>query len=365
VGRVRSGGSASGGSGEPGADKVADKSVAGRLRRPGRRRAAAVGVTLLLAGGIAAYGESVAGAEPKPSIDQVQATVNKLQTQADQVGTQYDQVTQQLKSAQEKLSAVKKRVGKAENEYLTARNALRQVAVASYEDSQQSSMAGLLSSSNPQVVLRSASLLQELADIHSAQATKFLFAAQQVAAAQAQYNRTEAGIAQIQSQLAAKKTKLNKLLSENQATLDSLNLQQQEAVATIGGGTCHASDPFGTGTPGLKAVQFAYDQLCKPYLWGATGPGAYDCSGLTQAAWSFAGVSIPRDTYSQYAALPHISKSALRPGDLVFFEGLGHVGIYVGAGMMIDAPATGQVVTLHALDESWYAANYVGAARVG
>jgi peptidoglycan DL-endopeptidase CwlO len=366
VGRVRSGGSVSGGSGvgEPVADKVADKSLAGRLRRPGRRRAAAVGVTLLVAGGIAAYGASVAGAEPKPSIDQVQATVNKLQTQADQVGTQYDQVTQQLHSAQQKLAAVKKRVGKAEQEYLTARNALRQVAVASYEDSSQSSIAGLLSSSNPQAVLNSASLLQELADIHNAQANKFLSAAQQVAAAQAQYNRTEAGIAQIQAQLAAKKTKLNKLLSENQATLNSLNLQQQEAVATIGGGTCHASDPFGTGTPGLKAVQFAYEQLCKPYAWGATGPDAYDCSGLTQAAWAFAGVPIPRDTYSQWAALPHISEADLRPGDLLFFENLGHVGIYVGAGMMIDAPATGQVVTLHSVKEAWYAENYVGAARV-
>jgi cell wall-associated NlpC family hydrolase len=74
-------------------------------------------------------------------------------------------------------------------------------------------------------------------------------------------------------------------------------------------------------------------------------------------------VAIPRDTYSQWAALPHISKSELQAGDLVFFEDLGHVGIYVGHGLMIDAPATGQVVTLHALDEGWYAASYVGAAR--
>lgn len=321
------------------------------------------GATLLLAGGIAFYGESIAGAQPKPSIDQVQATVNKLQSQADQIGTQFDQVSQQLRSAQAKLSSVKKRVGKAEKQYLQARTALRQVAVASYMDSAQSSMAGLLSSANPEMVLNSASLLQELANIHNAQASKFLSAAQQVAAAQAQFNRTENGIAQIKSQLSSKKKKLNKLLSQNQATLDSLNLQQQEAVATIGGGTCHASDPFGTGTTGLKAVEFAYEQLCDPYLWGGTGPSAWDCSGLTQAAWSFAGVSIPRDTYSQWAGLPHVSKAELQPGDLVFFESLGHVGIYVGHGMMIDAPSTGQVVTLHALDEAWYAENYVGAAR--
>ncbi|MBO0803419.1 MAG: C40 family peptidase [Nocardiopsaceae bacterium] len=322
-----------------------------------------VGVTLLFAGGITAYSASGAGADPQPSISQVQATVNKLQSQVDQVGTQYDQVTQKLDSAKAKLATVKRRVGKAEREYLTARNELRQVAVASFEDSNQSSMAGLLSSSNPQDVLRSVSLLQEMANIHNAQIAKFLSAARQVAAAQAQFKRTTKGIAQIQSQLGAKKKHLDALLSKNQATLNSLNEQQQAQIASVGGGTCHASDFEGTGTPGLKAVAFAYQQLCKPYEWGGTGPDAYDCSGLTQAAWAYAGVSIPRDTYGQWAALAHVSKSELEPGDLVFFEDYGHVGIYVGDNLMIDAPATGQVVTLHSLNEAWYAENYDGAAR--
>ncbi|MBO0821360.1 MAG: C40 family peptidase, partial [Nocardiopsaceae bacterium] len=246
---------------------------------------------------------------------------------------------------------------------LAARAALRQDAIAAYENSSQSSFAGLLSSANPEQVLSSAALLQELANIHNAQADRFVSAAEQVAAAQAEYHRTTAGIAQIQARLAAKKSSLNKLLSQSKATLGSLNLKQQEEVASIGGGTCHASDPYGTSSDGLKAVQFAYEALCLPYLWGGTGPDAYDCSGLTQAAWSAAGVSIPRDTYSQWGALPHVSKSELRAGDLVFFEDLGHVGIYVGGGLMIDAPSTGKVVTLHALDQSWYAASYVGAAR--
>jgi cell wall-associated NlpC family hydrolase len=322
-----------------------------------------VGATILLAGAIGVYGESVAGADPQPTIDQVQTKVNKLQSQADQVGAQYDQVTQRLQAAQSKLNAVKKRVGKAENSYLAARDELRKDAIAAFENSSQSSIAGLLSSDNPEQVLGSAALLQELADIHNAQADRFLSAAQQVAAAQAEYSRTTAGIDQIQAQLAGKKSSLDKLLSASKATLDSLNLQQQQQVASIGGGTCHASDPYSTTSAGLKAVEFAYGALCLPYLWGGTGPSAYDCSGLTQAAWAAAGVSIPRDTYSQWGTLPHINKSELQPGDLVFFEGLGHVGIYVGNGMMIDAPATGQVVTLHALDESWYAASYVGAAR--
>ena len=102
-------------------------------------------------------------------------------------------------------------------------------------------------------------------------------------------------------------------------------------------------------------------QLGKPQ-WGATGPGSYDCSGLVQAAWASAGVSIPRTTYAQWAALPHISTSALEPGDLLYFDGVGHVAIYVGGGNIIDAPQTGQDVQKIPL-AGWYKSTLVGAAR--
>src|SRR6202044_1438284 len=104
-----------------------------------------------------------------------------------------------------------------------------------------------------------------------------------------------------------------------------------------------------TGTQADKAVAFAYAQLGKPYVWGATGPDSYDCSGLVQAAWAAAGVGIPRDTYSQVAGLPAIPLSSLQPGDLVFFDGDGHVAMYVGNNMLIDAPQPGQNVELISL----------------
>lgn len=89
-----------------------------------------------------------------------------------------------------------------------------------------------------------------------------------------------------------------------------------------------------------RAVSFAYDSLGLPYVWGATGPSAYDCSGFTQAAWRSGGVSLPRTTYTQINAGTRVSRSQLEPGDLVFFySGISHVGLYVGNGMMIHAPA--------------------------
>jgi cell wall-associated NlpC family hydrolase len=98
-------------------------------------------------------------------------------------------------------------------------------------------------------------------------------------------------------------------------------------------------------------------------VWGATGPNSYDCSGLVQAAWAAAGVSIPRTTYDQWAALPHISASAIQPGDLLFYEAEGHVAIYVGDGYIIDAPRTGLNVEKIPMNTSWYAANFDGAVR--
>ena len=338
--------------------------MTGRLLGTTGRRATALAAAIL-AGGLAAYG-GAAAAQPDPSISQVQARVNTLQSQSDQVGNQYDTVTQQLASAKARLAAVQRKEGGAERRFLAARRALRQVAVGSFEDQNQSSTAGLLSAASPGTVLRQASLLQEMTRIHSLQAARFESAARQVLSAQAEFRRTETGISQLQAQLAAKKQKLGSLLSQSKATLASLNLQQQQQVAasTIGaGGITSATDPYGQGTPALKAVWFVYQQLGKPYLWGGTGPDAFDCSGLMQAAWKYAGASIPRDTYSQWSSLPHVAKSSLQPGDIVFFESEGHDGMYIGNGMIIDAPSTGEVIREVALDSDWYAQGYDGAVR--
>ncbi|MDI2126559.1 NlpC/P60 family protein [Yinghuangia seranimata] len=99
------------------------------------------------------------------------------------------------------------------------------------------------------------------------------------------------------------------------------------------------------------AVAFARAQLGKPYVYGAEGPNAYDCSGLVQAAWKAAGVSLPRVTNDQYAAGHKVSISNLQPGDLVFYySGISHVGIYIGNGQIIHAPNSRTVVKIASVD---------------
>jgi cell wall-associated NlpC family hydrolase len=178
--------------------------------------------------------------------------------------------------------------------------------------------------------------------------------------------RVTYGVAALRAQLGAKKTAIGKVLASRQATLDSLTARQQAAVAAAAvgaGGITTAVYTGPTTTQAEKAVAFAYAQLGKPYVWGATGPGSYDCSGLVQAAWAAAGESIPRVTYDQWVALPHISSSSLQPGDLVFYDGEGHVAMYIGDGYIIDAPRTGLTVEKISMNTGWYQSTFDGAAR--
>jgi len=317
-----------------------------------------------MAGGLAVFA-SGAGAAPQPTVSQVQAKINQLTSQFDKVSEQLDQASQQLSAAQTKLSQVRVRLNHANGQFQAAQSNMAATAAAAFEDTGATSIAGVLTSGDPSVVLQQGSLLMELSGNRSAQTKQLLTDASQLAGVEQEVSRTETGVAGLKRQLSDHKTSLGKLIGTQKATLASLTVPQQQTVQTnsIGaGGTTSATYSGTTSTQGGKAVAFAYDQLGKPYQWGATGPGSYDCSGLAQAAWAAAGVSIPRTTYAQWAALPHISTSALEPGDLLYFDGIGHVAIYVGGGYIIDAPQTGMDVQKIPL-AGWYKSTLVGAAR--
>ncbi len=330
----------------------------------GIRRGVALSAGLVMAGGLAVFA-SGAGAAPQPTVSQVQAKINQLTSQFDKVSEQLDQASQQLSAAQTKLSQVRVRLNHANGQFQAAQSNMAATAAAAFEDTGATSIAGVLTSGDPSVVLQQGSLLMELSGNRSAQTKQLLTDASQLAGVEQEVSRTETGVAGLKRQLSDHKTSLGKLIDTQKATLASLTVPQQQTVQTnsIGaGGTTSATYSGTTSTQGGKAVAFAYDQLGKPYQWGATGPGSYDCSGLAQAAWAAAGVSIPRTTYAQWAALPHISTSALEPGDLLYFDGIGHVAIYVGGGYIIDAPQTGMDVQKIPL-AGWYKSTLVGAAR--
>ncbi len=112
-------------------------------------------------------------------------------------------------------------------------------------------------------------------------------------------------------------------------------------------------------------VGIAMQYLGTPYVWGGASPSGFDCSGFVMYVYAQLGISVPHNAAAQYGSVGvYVSSDQLEPGDLVFFDGLGHVGIYIGGGQFIHSPHTGDVVKISSLSESWYASTYVGAKRV-
>jgi cell wall-associated NlpC family hydrolase len=312
---------------------------------------------------------TVAGAAPQPTVDQVQARINQLTSQFDKVTEQFDQASQQLSAAQSRLSQVHVHLNHANAQFQAAQANVAQTAAAAFEDTGATSVAGVLTSGDPSVVLQQGSLLMELSGSRNAETQQLFTDASQLSGVEQEMQRTETGIASLKGQLAAHKTSLGKLLATEKATLDGLTVPQQQAVVSnsIGANGSSAPQQYAgpTGTQADQAVAFVYSQLGCPYLYGGTGPChmGFDCSGLVEAAWGSAGVQIPRDTYEDWAALPHIPVASIEPGDLLIYDGVGHVAMYVGGGYIIDAPQTGLDVEKIPMSTSWYADNLDGVLR--
>ena len=149
-----------------------------------------------------------------------------------------------------------------------------------------------------------------------------------------------------------------------QAVLESTS---STAVATADPSVDAASEEYIPAPPPAKytgVIGIAMQYLGVPYVWGGMSPSGFDCSGLVSYVYAQVGVSLPHHAASQFGYGVAVSREQLEPGDLVFFDGLGHAGMYVGGGQFIHAPHTGDVVKISSLYDSWYASTYVGARRI-
>jgi len=337
------------------------------VRKIVRHRVAAVTVSVFAAGLLLGVTAS-AGAAPAPSVSQVQARLKSLQTQMDKLDQQYVQVKQQWMTTKQRLQVLNREVGAESHKFAAMRQEIARIAVTAYEDGNLNSSMALLTSGNPQQILDQSSILQELSITNNAQIAQFLAATKQLTTYQQQVQRTKIGLAQLKNGLGKRRAKLNTLVSNEQALLTRLQPAQQVGPGVGGQTGIKYTGP--TSTQAQKAVAFAYKALGCAYSWGGTScsPG-YDCSGLTSSAWASAGVSIPRDSYSQESSLPQVDLAPgnvtkyLQPGDILGFSGNSHVGIYVGNGKLIDAPHAGASVQLVSLSGSWYGSSLDGAVR--
>ena len=151
----------------------------------------------------------------------------------------------------------------------------------------------------------------------------------------------------------------------------ALERQAQQRLATYQPPGANPALDLSTGlTPPAPPSQYtgvvgiAMQYLGVPYVWGGSTPSGFDCSGFVIYVYAQVGVSLPHYTGAQWGMGVPVAYSDLEPGDLVFFDGLGHVGIYIGGGEFIHSPHTGDVVRIDSLSEAWYAATYDGARRI-
>jgi len=176
-------------------------------------------------------------------------------------------------------------------------------------------------------------------------------------------------IAHLQAQEAARQAELRRELAarvvaqQRQAPAAVLSSTASPVSSSSGGSS--SSGTTGPAPPPTHSsvVSIAMRYLGTPYVWGGASPSGFDCSGLVMYVFAQVGVSLPHSSYSQYGMGSPVSRDQLQPGDLVFFDGLGHVGIYVGGGSFIHAPHTGDVVRISSIS-GWYASTYVGARRL-
>jgi cell wall-associated NlpC family hydrolase len=171
--------------------------------------------------------------------------------------------------------------------------------------------------------------------------------------------RVEAGLHALQVRESRISADIKHIIAVEQQRADAA----AAAAASSGVGDTNIPVPP-SSTLGGQAVAIAEQYLGVPYVWGGASPSGFDCSGLTMYVYGQLGVSLPHNAAAQYGMGTPVPRDALEPGDLVFFDGLGHVGIYVGGGSFIHAPHTGDVVRISSMT-GWYSTNYVGARRIG
>lgn len=339
----------------------------------GGTRTARKAATLALAGAATAtVFDGTGQAAPGTTPAQVKDRVDALYQEAEVATQKYDGAKAEADTARKELSTLQDEAARRTEKLNAARAELGTMAATDYRSGGVDPSVRLLMSPDPQRYLDGAAVLERAG---SHQATAVAGYARRLGRVQQVRERAEGTVERLEhNETALKKHRVTIVgkLKSAEKLMDRLTDEQRRRMAREEG----AGAPSGPGVSGVsgvsgasthapnsraaQAVSFAYGALGKPYVWGATGPSAFDCSGLTQAAWRSSGVSLPRTTYTQINSGPRIDRSQLAPGDLVFFHsGISHVGLYIGDGKMIHAPHPGAPVRIAPIDQMPFA----GATR--
>ncbi|MFB6591031.1 C40 family peptidase [Streptomyces diastaticus] len=374
-------------------------------RAPRHRTAGALGLTTAALTSVALLSQTAQAAPqrpaaPKPSLEEVQKKVDRLYREAGTATQKYNAAQERTRTQRAKVDKLLDGVAERADKLNAARGELGAFAAAQYRSGGMSETATLLLADDPQSWFDQSQLMNRLTqrqkavvdDYRTQQAAagrERAKAARQLKSLTESQRTLKDSKREVQAKLTEARTLLSELTAEEKARLAEIERKKQaeaerkakerakqeeaereareaaeekEREEAGSGGAGSGSGP-GTGSGGgstapgssyaakaEKVIAFARAQMGKPYVWGAAGPDSFDCSGLTQAAWKTAGISLPRTTWDQVGVGQKVSVDAAQPGDLVFFyDDISHVGIYIGGGEMIHAPKPGADVRVESI----------------
>ncbi|MFE4176353.1 NlpC/P60 family protein [Streptomyces sp. NPDC056909] len=326
-------------------------------RRPKQPSRARVTVLTATAAAAVALTAQAAQAAPQPSKSDVKEKVDKLYEDAEKATEKYKGVEEQQTKLEKEVDALQDKVARGQDELNDLRDSLGSMASAQYRTGGIDPAVQLFLSSDPDSYLEKASTLDQVS-AQQAESLQQIQEKQRLLAQQRQEAQTKVqDLDETRKELRAKKDQVRKKLAETQKLLNTLTAQERASIAEDESRANRASSraDLGNSVPASQRASAAFaaaqGKIGTPYVYGASGPSSFDCSGLTSWAYAQAGVSIPRTSEAQANAGTRLGMSQLQQGDLVIFYGdLHHVGFYAGNGQVLHAPKPGASVRYESIN---------------